>query len=390
MKEKNIKRLIRILIQLPIVIFGAGFIIYLIITEYGGYGIVAPIPSTKLFLTNTVLPICIGTIITALINATLGEISDFLTDKISFFLFRKNETKIIEKGRKNWVDWYVGHSNELSDTAQAKLVELAKNSEKHRDILLNYKYPLCDKAAKNFVEDDNLFELLKEYLNRSYYQRDIVSNLIKRSVNDKKYEELAHDYLEKEGYSWLSNQDTEFLIEKDGIELLTEFCKHIECFNEDNEIQLVLKAEKDERFKNALHTYLTAIKNGTHRYRRDKNCLYGYPKEGPFQNNISKEAEKELVKNGSYETIELYWASTKNLRNESQTLLAQRYLKEQSNRELKEILLQQEQYCEESQILIAKEFQEQQDQELKKILLQQNYLCKDAVNVLLGESTSEK
>ena len=102
MKEKNVKKLIKILIWLPISCLGALYTVYITITHYGGYGLITPIPSTKLFLTNTVLPIIIGSVIVALIGIILDAVIEYLTDKISFFLFRKNETKIIEKGRKNW------------------------------------------------------------------------------------------------------------------------------------------------------------------------------------------------------------------------------------------------------------------------------------------------
>ena len=83
--------------------------------------------------------------------------------KIHIFLFRKYEIKIIENGEKDFIYRYLSRGGELSETAQKKLVELAKNSEKHREILSEgWGFEMCYDAAEMLVEEQ--FDLIEPFM----------------------------------------------------------------------------------------------------------------------------------------------------------------------------------------------------------------------------------
>ena len=352
MKEKNVKKLIKILIWLPISCLGALYTVYITITHYGGYGLITPIPSTKLFLTNTVLPIIIGSVIVALIGIILDAVIEYLTDKISFFLFRKNEIKIIEKGRKNWFEWFTTQ-NELSPEGQIKLVEQAGTDEKYLNMLMGYTDKLCPEAASLFV--NTLLDYVEDYLVNGYYQVNILSILVNGLKGNPKYSEILRNYVKRNdwGYVYLSHENfIEKLIENGETEILIGLCKKEQYMKPEYEVMLVKQATKEPRFKDVIVEYLDAIKSSNCRYYRTENSIGCSVKFGMWKDNISEEAENEIAENSSYDIINVYCKYVENLRYTTQSILAKRYQKEKDEG-IKGILLRQKLLCNDALSIIA-------------------------------------
>lgn len=278
-------------------------------------------------------------------------LKECLCEKIILQFIKANETRIVQKGWGNLICW---HRYKLSNSSEEMLVRLARTSEKHRKILLNYDKGLCSGAASIFVYDGILFGYLEEFLLNNGYQENILSILIDNST-EKKYGDLLRTYLKKDrwGYVYLSHGDfVKRLIDNGQAEILVGYCQEVKYMKPTDEVTLVKLAPRDAAFRSILKKYLEAIKNDNCRYRRTENSVSCSVKGGLWQNNISKEAEEELVSNGSYDIIKLYCKYVKNLYTESVFLLAKRYQLGQEDGEIKDILLQQKLVVNNEQLVI--------------------------------------
>ena len=351
MKEKTIKNLVKIATVIITCIAGSFFVNYLILKNFGELAI----KTTKPYITGTIFPYLMGILITAIVAVIMERLAVKATDKISFFLFKKHEIKIIEKGRKDWFDWFTRH-NELSPQGQIKLVELASKDEKHLNMLMEYTDELCPEAASLFV--NTLFNHLEDYLINGYYQGNILSILVNGSKENQKYSELLRNYVKRNnrGYVYLSHKNfIEKLIENGEIEILIGYCKKEEYIKPEDEVRLVKQATKEPRFKEVIVEYLDAIKNSNCRYYRTENSVCCSDEHGMWKNNISEEAEKEMAENSSYDTINVYCKYVENLRYTTQSILAKRYQKEK-------------------------------DEGIRDILLRQKLLCNDALSIIIHDN----
>jgi hypothetical protein len=275
-------------------------------------------------------------------------LKEYLIEKVILQFIKANETRIVQKGWENLICW---HRYKLSDSSEELLVTLAKVSEKHRKILLNYGGVLCLPAAERFVKE--LFDYLEEFLFNNRYQPNILSILVNNSKAEKKYVNLLERYVEKDswGYVYLSHFVKE-LIENKQVELLVGYCREEKCMYPADEISLVKQASIDPAFRYVLEEYLKAIKNAKFRYWRTENSQGCSEKGHLIQNNLRKEAEEELVSNGSYDTIKLYCKYVENLYSKSIFLLAKRYQHDQEDEEIKNIILRQKFFIDDEKLVL--------------------------------------
>ena len=258
--------------------------------------------------------------------------------KISMFLFRKNEIKIIENGEKDFIYRYLSRGGELSETGQKKLVELAKNSEKHREILSEgWGFVMCYDAAEMLVEEQ--FDLIEPFMENLHYQPNILSIILKKAESDRKFEDLACKYAEYWNCA-LSESDIVQLIDSGKVEMLEKYLEY-NILSDDNEIKLVRRILKDEEnSRGVLNSYLNSLR---------KDVVSNFRKSP--KSEISENAENELIEKCSYDIIKEYCSSVGYL-------------------------------CDSSLIILAKRFMERPDEGLKQIFKNRAILCKEVVNIL--------
>lgn len=289
------------------------------------------------------------------VSFILGTLASDATEKLSFFLFRRFETTIIEQGRKDWFDWFTRH-NELSTNGQIQLVEQAGTDEKHLNMLMGYTDELCPEAATLFV--NTLFNHIEDYLVNGYYQGNILSILVNGLMENPKYSKILKNYVKRNdwGYVYLSHENfIEKLIENGETEILIGFCKKEKYMKPEDEVRLVKRASKEQSFKDVLIEYLNAIKNSDYRYYRTENSVGCSSKCGMWKDSISENAEKEIVENSPYDIIKIYCKYAENLRYTVQSILAKRYQKDK-------------------------------DEEIRGILLRQKLLCNDALSIIINDN----
>ncbi len=266
-------------------------------------------------------------------------VRNYLSEQqISMFLFRKYEIKIIENGEKDFIYRCMSRGGKLSEPGQKKLVELAKNSEKHREILSEgWGFEMCYDAAEMFVEEQ--FDLIEPFMEKRHYQPNILSIILKKAKSDRKFEDLACKYAEYWNCA-LSESDIAQLIDSGKVEMLEKYLEY-NILSDDNEIKLVRRILKDEEnSRGVLNSYLNSLR---------KDVVSNFRKSP--KSEISENAENELIEKCSYDIIKEYCSSVGYL-------------------------------CDSSLIILAKRFMERPDEGLKQIFKNRAILCKEVVNIL--------
>ena len=214
------------------------------------------------------------------------------------YLIEKNEMKVVKKGYKRLLSWYWYLSGtRLSDAAQVELVKLAGTSKVHKDILLKYNDSLCYDASILLVENDDLSEILEEFL--SYREGDIQSALIKKSETSERCKKLLLNYIRKG-----------CLLEKNVLSLdddmFAEYCKNDSFLDSKVESCLIKKAGVDQKFKTILVGYI----------RRKNNCS---------RKSIHVEPECQLIQEKLFDVIEEYRNVVKNFGESAQAKLVESF-----------------------------------------------------------------
>lgn len=301
--EKKLKNINWMMIGMIVLVYAIAIILYF--KFYTLYPVLTP---------SLYIAFCLG--FPMIVRGYLSE------QQISMFLFRKYEIKIIENGEKDFIYRCMSRGGKLSEPGQKKLVELAKNSEKHREILSEgWGFEMCYDAAEMFVEEQ--FDLIEPFMEKRHYQPNILSIILKKAESDKKFEDLACKYA-KYWNCALSESDIVQLIDSGKVEMLEKYLEY-NILSDDNEIKLVGRILKNEENSRGV---LKSLKS-----------------------EISENAENELIEKCSYDIIKEYCSSVEYL-------------------------------CDSSLIILAKRFMERPDEGLKQIFKNQEILCKEVVNIL--------
>ena len=232
-----------------------------------------------------------GTAVYCGIGSCAVGTSIMITNRLLCKIFEKNQAKFVKKGYKAWFELYTD-SKCLENETQILLLELAKTSKKHLEILIGYEFSLCQEAYDRMFEDESLTEVRDEYMLKSTNAHIAARTLATKSVSNKRCEDTLYNHIKNGGQ--LDRGSECILIENEKLNyIFIEHVRHNYISNK-SEIIWVQKAKNNKELKDALINYI-----------EEKSRLVDvYEKYFNIVNNISNEAQICLTKKVVIENYE--------------------------------------------------------------------------------------